>query len=413
MMCVIFQHYVVFSVAGYEVTIGFVAGLPLVLLAARRIPWRSILVVWLALVTWTCLSALFAQDVVQASDFFNTFALVMVTSAIITIGLGGLHPAVAGSRVFWRTILLALAVVALYSLAQAISGAAGVGLLFNPWGAHQYNHLYDPGLAWVEIPRAAGFYLEPSYDAFVVGSLSVALFTAGRYTLAAGVFAVVGMSATQSATGLFLLLFIGVIFALRSRPAVTIAAAGAVVVVLAVLGPYLGNRLGSITQNGSSASYRLVQPLRVVEDVLTNHPLGLPLGSIYNVVARYGLEMFGSERNISLDNGIYVIMYYFGWLGVVAMLVLAVWAFWSAAKPRNQPHQWLVPIWLVCALLFSGGVVVPEFGIMIWLALTTFTTRRATERSFIDLASGVTPTIRGFGDLSRLGRHSAHARISR
>ncbi|XAS66648.1 putative colanic acid polymerase WcaD [Micrococcaceae bacterium Sec5.7] len=319
----------------------------------------------------------------------TTLVMFLLTSLFVVTATHGLRDDLDTTRL-WGAVRLALCVVVLLSVAQAATGHLGSEALFNPFGAYQFQHQYNPHLEFVSVPRAHGFFLEPSYDAFVIGTLTVALLCRRDHFRSTLALALLGMAACQSATGLILILGIAFLIAIRSRPRISIPVTFGVALLLLSFGNYLISRLESIGNVGSSGNYRLIAPLQVLGDVLTAHPLGMPFGSIYEIISTYGLQMDGVEQTISLDNGIYVIVYYFGWIGLVAIGTLGVWALVSVFRrlriSEDREYDWIVPLWLFAALLFSGGIMAPEYGIMTWLIIVSFVESRRIRKGRINAA---------------------------
>lgn len=369
---IIFQHFQVATVSGYPVTIGLFTGTLLVALLVRRPPYGTITIAWTVLLVLAGLAAL-AANITDVGEWSATLALFLLSSLIIATATGSIRTEVITSRAFAVGLFAALLVVVAVSVGQTLLGLAGSGALFNLFGGNQYLHPYDPGLGFVRVPRAQGFFLEPSYDAFVIGSVGVALLALGHRSKSTILLVLAGMVASQSATGLLVLAAIVAISALRSRPRLALAAIVAGALSWPLVGSYLLQRLGSITESGTSANYRLVAPLEVLADVLRQSPLGKPLGSITDVISAYDLRMAGVHAT-SLDNGLYVIVFYFGWVGIV---LLAAWLVYTIARTLRSPgaiptYRLVAPLWLFATIFFSGAVMAPEYALMTWIVIACY-----------------------------------------
>lgn len=367
---VIFQHFQLFTVLGYEVTIGSLSGILMVALLLHKVNYGIIIPTWIFVATLTAAAALFSSET-EAGGYLSTLALFLLSSLIVSSAFGEQKWWTFSSTWFTRALLLALIATVALSVGQVVLGYLGSDALFNPFGDHQFLHKYQANIGLVEFPRAHGFFLEPSYDAFVIGALAATLISLRRFVRLTAVLSVVGLIACQSATGLVLLVVISVLIALRSRPAIALGAGAAVSGVIIFTGDYLWIRLASSGTEGSSAHYRIVAPLQVISDVLHTHPLGMPLGSIEKVVGSYGLGMAGVQAK-SLDNGFYVIIFYFGWAGVILLLVLLHAVLKLASKTGTTGYAWIAPLWLFSSLFFSGGIMAPEFALMSFLVITSF-----------------------------------------
>jgi putative colanic acid polymerase len=366
------QHFEIAPIGGYPVTAGMLAGLILVIITTKHPNWLALGLVTSA-VTFACSLAAITDSAADIAHFFRTYGLVMVVTLIVTIALTGSNSLVADMKNWSGVLMTALIAIVILSVAQVITGALGSSALFNIFGSHQYLYPYNPYLAFNPIPRAQGLFLEPSYDAFVIGSLSVALLAIGSRKILVTVLAAIGLAACQSATGLVVLFAIVALVALRSRPAAGISLVIAGWGFYTYAGQYLVGRLGSITVTASSGNYRLLAPLAVLRDVIDAHPLGRALGSIQGVVSGYGLQN-GADVGSSLDNGFYVIVYYFGWLGIVGILAWISITFVMMVRSIRASGglAWIVPSWILATMFFSGGIVLPEFALMTWMVLVSY-----------------------------------------
>jgi putative colanic acid polymerase len=111
-----------------------------------------------------------------------------------------------------------------------------------------------------------------------------------------------------------------------------------------------------------------VGPLQILRDTLEHFPLGHPFGSLTSTVADYGI-LNGAAAGSSLDNGFYVIVFYYGWLGVVLSVVLLAWAVGKLVRASRYVGYGpaIVAIWAVGTLFFSGGIMLPEYLFTLWL----------------------------------------------
>jgi len=187
------------------------------------------------------------------------------------------------------------------------------------------------------------------------------------------------MLAIRSATGLLVFALVAMVALLSSRSRWRLPALAVLVLASLVAIPYLAGRLDSTFTAGSSAYYRLIGPLQILQDTLVRYPLGHPFGSLRNTVADYGI-LNGAAAGDSLDNGFYVIVFYFGWAGVIASAGLVGWAARRVlvALRTARPGPALVAVWSVGSLFFSGGVMLPEFLLMLWLL---FAAHHASQRA--------------------------------
>jgi len=380
LILVVFQHFQVTALGTYPVTIGLFAGLILLLLGSKRVSVAALMVT----LSIACVPSAIVQIMTPslrggASTFFGTFCLFVLAAVIVAQYNGSTVRTSFGTGAV-RGVFIALVTVVLLAVVQVVTGARGSLAWFNLFGEHQYLYQYNPHLEFNPVPRAAAFYLEPSYAAFIVGSLSVMLIVARRHVKAAWILGAVGMLAIRSATGLLIFALVAAVALIASRSRWRLIAAVGLVLAGLVAVPYLSGRLDSTFTTGSSAYYRLIGPLQVLRDTLYNFPLGHPFGSLRDTVADYGI-LNGAAAGDSLDNGFYVFVFYFGWIGLLGCLALVVWVARRVvlAQRRASPGGALVAVWVVGSLFFSGGVMLPEFVLTLWLLFAVHHSSAARE----------------------------------
>lgn len=274
----------------------------------------------------------------------------------------------------------ALVVVSVYSAAQWILAKAGSNALYNPWGTHQYLHTFATEKQFVDI-RAAGFYLEPSFDALVICVLSFFLLQQSQHRIRVLLIAIPGILATQSVSG-FASLAAAVLYVVTSggyprlgarregRGLIGLALSAIFIVGIFPSIEYLRQRLSTVSTVGSSANYRLDAPLQVISYVLLHHPFGEPLGSVQQVVGSFALYN-GTQIGTSLDNGAYLLIYYFGWVG----LALLAW-FLANALRRSLLERSFRPlamwVFVMTCLVNTGGILTPEFVVLAIIFISSF-----------------------------------------
>lgn len=396
------QHLQLASFFGFPVTAGTLCGILVFILVSRPGNLIGLIYSICALTAISGVVAMLSPEDADLVQYLRTLALLMLAFSIVAIGWSGVDPHFLDSKWFHKAVLGALIAVVTLSVGQVIVGAMGSTALFNLFGQFQYLYQYNPHLEFVDIPRAQGFYLEPSYDAFVICTLAVILFCLNKSRKLAAFLATCGLFACQSASGLLLLVVILICVAIRAKPSVGAVSAAILAFVGWLAGPYLFVRLGTLDESSTSANYRIVAPLRVLSDVLLNKPLGEPLGSIAQVLAKYGLQN-GTTQGTSLDNGFYVIVFYFGWIGVMALfLFVASMLFLSVRRARvDAGITWLAPIWLLGSFMFSGGVILPEFALMSWFVIVSFRHYFPWKGSRVTHEKRSADPVRGYHNLQR------------
>lgn len=395
---VIFIHFRIAAIGGYEVTLGQVAALAFVLLTVRSFDHRIMALALCAATFLVGVTALFAPQT-SGTDFFRTFGLLVASVTVIGLIFGGRwRSEILLSTTMSRAVLVALLVVAVLSVLQVVSGSVGYAGFFNPFGANQYFHEYNPNLGFTAVPRAHGFYLEPSYNAFMICTMGTFLLVKGYHRVISVTAVVVGLVCTQSVIGFIAIAALTLVALVKARPAVAIMLVAIGGGVAAVTASYVSGRLSTIGTDGTSANYRLLAPIPALLDTLSQAPLGRPLGSIESVLALYDLNMAGVPAT-SLDNGYYVFIFYFGWIGVALLASLLIWALASFRGRSSYPGAtWMPPVWIFMSLAFSGAVLAPEFVFLVGL---TYVLSRAVRKD-MSLDSQIVDNHRNIQRRSRL-----------
>jgi hypothetical protein len=271
----------------------------------------------------------------------------------------------------------------------------GSTTLLNPFGPFSkigpYGTFYGP-VVWDTIYRPNGFFSEPSAAAWFTGiclaaCLSYNLLSKKPVTLYVSAL-LVGIASTFSLSGVVdATAVIGAWLLLRSyRPVrlgravlVTAMACGIILAALAQT-----DRLQEYQRPGSSTYVRVVAPALLASDVLFYYPLGLPLGQWAFVASRpYFIQNEALQQNDNLDNGLFVILTYLGWLGV--FILLATFRLTYGALQRKNPGSLLL-IAVVMAVAQSGALWTPLYIIMISYSIIVV---RSTDESAFRARYGI------------------------
>lgn len=170
---------------------------------------------------------------------------------------------------------------------------------------------YLAAIAWVERHRATNSKLLKSYYPFFIFSLA-ALIT-GSLSGILNVFTiwlVIGLSMTIRVK--FWKKNIGPVFFLA------ILSVG--VVSYLSTSNYFHQRIETANAPGTSIYYRVIAPSLLVHDSLLEYPLGHPLGQIDYVESKWYMVNWAGGSQTNIDNSAFLIAYYFGWPGVVALI---------------------------------------------------------------------------------------------
>lgn len=248
---------------------------------------------------------------------------------------------------------------------QSFFAASGDTSFFNMFGSYQYFGEIDLATLSVDDKlRPPGFYLEPSFCAYVVCSLWGICLMEDKFLFVSTFICAVALLVIQSFTGLiaFFVIALGYVFAGGIFSAASIfASIGLMIfssVTLAFYGEYISDRVEQVFYIGSSTYYRVVALIPVLGDVLVDHPLGFALGRMKEIVPKYNIP-HGVGFGESIDNGLYLLVFYFGWLG----LVVSFWFIYVVIRAifLGQRNLAVASSALLFGFFFNGGIMLPEF----------------------------------------------------
>ena len=136
-------------------------------------------------------------------------------------------------------------------------------------------------------------------------------------------------------------------------------------------------RFGEINVEGTSGYWRLIAPLIITSEVVFQHPLGVPFGHMQDFIIPLGL-FHGNSVGSTLDNGMYVLLFYFSWFGICFVL----WMLYMLAKAIYRGNARDIILWwfVIVSLQFSGGIFLPEY--LFILLLVVFQYRNFARLEF-------------------------------
>lgn len=252
--------------------------------------------------------------------------------------------------------------------------------ILSIWGEHLYaGQEYVVKSVEFGALKSTGFYFEPAYCALVLFALCAAAQTVSEikirtYAIMAGAFFIIG-----SSSGIISLLTLIVIanYAKITDPKKSnIIYASLLILTMAISGiifyEALFERISHINIESSSTYYRLVAPARIVLDVLFQTPLGAPLGAMESDVQRYMLAN-GETIGKTIDNGWYLLIYYFGWPGIFASLTIILLGLKYSIKHKNGSLEAFS--FFILSPFFTGAVFSPEFLLLQLIVLFSFKQR--------------------------------------
>lgn len=396
-----FLHFMFLKVWGYPLTVAPFAVLYFAFVY-YRISARDVqlwAVVFLIVPFISLILALFAGTQPDIAHYFRTYALWSFASLAILVAVrapltkpGPWHQFLSIEKIALTCLLILCA----FSLAQVVLYAGwGSAALYNPFGVHQYLGQYDVSrFANQYTIRATGLYLEPSFNAFVIISLYVTCLLA-RYKLRiVSALTLLNLFLIQSMVGLlaFFVMWSLIVFNAQFMDesgrktalvrlgivnlilVLIVAASGGISGIINSVNSVNGvSRMHELAKPSTSGYYRLVAPLPVLRDVLVANPLGKPFGQIERTLSTYHL-LNGSEVGTTLDNGMYLLVFYFGWLGVAFLAYLVIKMLLASSSP-TRTNELIVLCYVLVSLQFSGGVFLPEYVLPLIMILYQFRLR--------------------------------------
>ena len=377
---VVLLHFMLAQVSGYPVTLA-----PFALLAFLFVSYEfrlsaSVLPLWSLLILLPFLNPDFFVSGVDPVEFMRTYVLWGFTvTTVLFASAAGVR---SEGRWVGKAAFVALVVVTVYSVAQILTfDYLGSDALFNPFGSHQYLYQYEVEL-YADSIRAPGFYLEPSFNAFIVTSMVFIAVVSGYRPTSALILGAVALLAIQAMSGILVYAFVLVVYLIMggaSKRLFVIVAVG-LVVVLAVYfsgtGEYVLERITSGSEEGSSTNYRIVAPLAILEDMLSSHVTGISFGRMEEVILSYGLAL-GEESGSSLDNGVYLLMFHFGWLAVGAVVLTLLLGALFYRRWLTLPRLYLIG-YVVLSMNYSGAIFNPEYVLIIVLTIYAWRSSRGS-----------------------------------
>lgn len=365
-LSIIFLHFMIVRMAGFPLTIvPFAISIFLYFHVKTAIKPRGLLLGGALLIWPICVYVMYEMlgGSADLTEFSKTYLLwVYAISAIILISFAPLKRTINYSFEF----LIALVVITVFSLAQILFfKLLGSTLLYNPFGAYTYMGEYQiERFSGDEYSRAPGFYLEPSFCAFVIFFLTAAILISNDKNRAFNwllAFSLLSVVITGSASGMIAipsLIIVRAIAILKSKLLKLILVFVTPVLIVIFGEIFLSHRVEEIAVEGSSGYWRLVAPLIILTKVFAEYPLGVPFGQIEAFLLPLGLQ-HGTNTGTSIDNGVYYLAFYFGWFVVpfVAGLLYKFLQSMFRGDVTGVTYWWFI----LFSLQFSGGVLLPEY----------------------------------------------------
>jgi hypothetical protein len=385
---ILFMHFQFTKLAGFPLTIAPVFVVWFFVthyrLALKPISWLMLVMLYL----YPFVPALTGPNLPNlAGEFAKTYGLFVIHIGLLVMAFSApIKPSATSprdlARIAFRLLIITSVIDAAQSLVATLTGSIALYNLFGPF-QYMYEQHTDTLLhygSW--IARAQGLYLEPSFAAMVAITLSVICLLARYREGTTKLILVAALIFIGSRGGqLVALVIIGLDWLLRlgHRWVVGLGIASLVLAVLSApllyqfasaLGVLVHIDLSDFSTAGTSEYFRMVMGPIVLARTLPDYPLGLPFGSMEVIVGRI------TGFPLELPNNVYVLLYYFGIFGFLALLVLVALALFSLFRGNQQATRFYTLF--IATLALSGSFLSPETTSLIFMLV--FQYRNATER---------------------------------
>jgi putative colanic acid polymerase len=251
--------------------------------------------------------------------------------------------------------------------------------IFSLWGDFSYGAQgYTLKAIELGATKANGLYLEPSTLGMVCFCLlSVVVILGAKLLYIIPAIVIVLLSGSAAGMGAVIILLIVLSFKQNELPHKwkrikfinRIGMLSSLVFLLLVMGPYLIGRIGDVLIEGTSTYYRLIAPVQVIYDIFLDYPFGITFGMVEITLIEYGM-LNGLNQGTSLDNGWYLLMFYFGWVGFIMFLLCTSGALWACIKGSKELG--MLAVYLMLSPFFTGAVFSPEFLFLQMLVLFAY-----------------------------------------
>lgn len=368
---IIFLHFVIIRISDYPLTLApfFIVGF-FYIFYKKIINDLSTFVIFIIIFFYPILNIVEILDnYLYLLQFFRTYLLWIFSATVILLAFKLKIKYIYNFGPVAFTCLILIFIIVLF---QYITSSLGILDFIYPFGSHSYfedlngEMLYTEG----EKIRVPGLYLEPSFCAYITLNLiSVCMMTRSKVTMSL----IIGGSSLliiQSFTGLIafsLILFVDFIFNYKGSnnsknfliPILVLITF--LLIIFIFYNDYIISRVSSIDDIGSSTYYRVIGLLPVLYDTLSNFIFGHALGTVKSIIPNFSI-IHGTGYGSSIDNGLYLLVFYFGWFGLFFILYFIFKIINNFFNRRYSDLISLITIFFGC--FFNGGIFLPEFILM-------------------------------------------------
>ena len=382
---IIFLNFVLARPLNYPLTIAPIIVLTILplTLSFKKKSLRYFLV-WITVVAFVLLKSIW--DLFSISDtqlqFFKTFLLWLFNwtcfLALIVLPIKSRIKLPQLSKTYTYLFAAISITCAAQLIIYKITGNIGI---FNLWGDRSYA---DQGYVTKVIEfgalKTTAFYFEPAFCALVMYTLLTARQLSSKVSYIYFPAILAAFYITGSFSGVLcalLVLITAVIFpdnsSKKTKNLKIIIGLLVFVFAFYFLADLITTRSMQVFDSSTSTYYRLIAPLAILKDVLTEHPFGMLFGVMESDIQRYSLSN-GAAIGKTIDNGWYLLTYYFGWIGILLFISYISIGLHLALKYRNGSIEAFQ--FLLLSPFFTGAVFSPEFLFLQALVIFTFKQRQ-------------------------------------
>jgi hypothetical protein len=370
-----FMHFTLFLIGNFKFTFATIFDICFLLGflgKGFKVKGRYLLVL-LGLVLYPLLVIMFFKKGTNVVDFLQSYFLYtnLALMVVVILNVEVLpQPMWKSIKVF---ITLGVLVACLTILQYITLNMLHTSALLNPFGPFsppgpggKVYHVFD--LATVKRPNA--LYSEPSINGWYLSMISVLAFFYGIYNkstkyILIGIFVSIAGFLTFSASAQINLIIIYLLlFMYKYRKNIFIVTAITLAGIVVIFGTnllqsnsnsYLGKRLNEYDEQGTSTYFRLVAPSILISQSIVDYPFGYPLGDVDYIKSKPYMLNWESGSNTDIDNSFFFVIFYFGYVGTILIVILLIWMVRHAFKLPG-----MIFITLLLALSETGALWAPE-----------------------------------------------------
>ena len=361
---ILFLHLNFFDIFNYPITAGFVLSFFLLVKKVHCLDLsiKKLLIIAILVSFSSILHAnIWLVDNEAFSNYWKSQLIIVYSFVYFALITGSKN--VFGADVLYRALLISLMFLCLYIFVQYFSYLfLGIDYFFGIFGDYSYRGTIHPPLTQGSL-RAYGLYLEPSYCALVLLSLFTGIIIKNKLTLSITAIVLLSLILIGSLYGLFVfsILILSYLFLYKLHNlSFSVKLFCFVLLITVSVSICIGfmtldnfGRFNELTKPGSSGYFRFIAPFNLSIDTLLNTQLGHGPGSVEKVMYKENISMGPNSRQTSLDNGIYLMIVYYGILGLIFVSILALNLVISILK--NEITSSIYYLFIFLSFGFTGG----------------------------------------------------------